>query len=135
MFKRANIRELSEMDSFLAAATWLAIGFQRITADGTHHVATSVSRPIRTTLFWAPMSFTSLKSIMYRSLSIAGGGTELGFSLSMVLPVPNQAAKPAQMQEAWEPRRPRFQSPLRYRGTGQWQNRPLSARRGPVPLP
>jgi len=63
MFNRANIRELSEMDSFLAAATWLAIGFQRITADGAHHLATSVSGPLRSTLFWAPILFTSLTSI------------------------------------------------------------------------
>src|SRR5262245_42873766 len=62
------------MDSFLAAATWLAIGFHRITAEGTHHIATSVSGPIRRTLFWAPMSFTSLTSLTYKSLSSAGGG-------------------------------------------------------------
>src|SRR5262245_49308584 len=74
MFKRANIRELSEMDSCLAAATCLAIGFQMIAGDADHHIATSVSGPIRTTLFWAPMSFTSLTSIAYRSLLIAGGG-------------------------------------------------------------
>ena len=33
-----------------------------------HHIATSVSGPLRTALFWAPMSFTSLTSITYRSL-------------------------------------------------------------------
>src|SRR5262245_19538458 len=74
MFKRANIRELSEIDSFLATATWLAIGFQINVADEAHHIAMSVSGPIRTTLFWAPIPLTSLTSISYRSLSIAGGG-------------------------------------------------------------
>src|SRR5262245_53685608 len=74
MFKRANIRAVSKMDSFLAAATWLAIGFQMITSDGTHHIATSVAGPIRTTLFCAPTAFTSLTATAYRSLSIAGGG-------------------------------------------------------------
>src|SRR5262245_41231897 len=74
MFKRANIRAVSKMDSFLAAATWLAIGFQIAVADAGHHIATSVSGAIRTTLFWTPMSFTSLTSIAYRSLSSAGGG-------------------------------------------------------------
>src|SRR5262245_36720102 len=74
MFRRANIRALSTMDSFLAVATWLAIVFLMISADAPHHIAASVSRPIRTTLFWAPIAFTSLTSITYRSLSIAGGG-------------------------------------------------------------
>src|SRR5262245_49187107 len=74
MFKRANIRELSKIDSFLAAATWLAIGFQINVADVAHHIAMSVSGPIRGTLFRAPSSFTSLTSIGYTSLSIAGGG-------------------------------------------------------------
>src|SRR5262245_20645276 len=74
MFRRANIRALSEMDSFLAAATWLAIGFQMIVAEEPHHIATSVSGPIRTTLFWAPMFFTSLTSITCTLLSSAGGG-------------------------------------------------------------
>src|SRR5437899_6799676 len=53
MFRRANSRALCEMDSFLAAATWLAIGFQMMTAEGTHHIATSVSGLIRAPLFWA----------------------------------------------------------------------------------
>src|SRR5262247_1774973 len=51
MFKRANIREVSKIDSFLATATWLAIGFQINVADEAHHIAMSVSGPIRTTLF------------------------------------------------------------------------------------
>ena len=74
MFRRANNRAFSEIDRPLPAATWLAIGFQMITADGGHHIATSVSRPRRTALFWAPRSFTSFTPLTYRSLLTTGGG-------------------------------------------------------------
>src|SRR5260370_6027613 len=65
MFRIANTRALCEMDNPLAVANCLAMGFQRITADETHHIAMSVSGPMRMLLFWAPKPFTSLTSIAY----------------------------------------------------------------------
>ena len=73
----AKVRAFSGRELLLAAATWLATGFQRAASlKAAYKCATSARSFGLSAPLAPPTSFTSVYSLAYLALLSAGGGSE-----------------------------------------------------------